>query len=73
MTQQYHEYHENRKLFRVSDRALVVYQGRSIIGVKHDAVTPWLIWNSEHLRWDKAVRSKARDFEGLPLVGHVND
>ena len=68
-----HDYHANRKLFRVSDRALVVYQGKSIVAVKHHAVTPWLIWNSEHLRWDKAVRSDARDFEQLPLVGHLDD
>jgi hypothetical protein len=71
--QHYYDYHANRKLFRVSDHALVVYQGRSIVGVKHREVSPWLIWNTEHLRWDKAVPSEARDFEQLPLVGHLDD
>ena len=73
MTPQHHDHHENRKLFRVSDRALVVYRAGCIIGVKHREVSPWLVWNVEHLRWDKAVPSEARDFEQLPLAGHVDD
>ena len=64
---------ENKKLFRVSDHALVVYQGRSIVGVKHHEVSPWLVWNVEHVCWDKALRDEAKDFEQLPLAGHVDN
>ena len=66
-------HHANKKLFRVSDHALVVYQGRCIIGVKHHEGSPWLIWNFEHVRWDKALPDQAKEFKQLPLVGHVDN
>ena len=65
--------HANEKLFRVSDHALVVYRGRRIIGVKHHEVSPWLVWDFEHLRWDKAPPDEAKDFEQLPLAGHIDN
>ncbi len=65
--------HQNKKLFRVSDHALVVYRGRRIIGVKHDEVSPWMVWDLEHVRWDKALPDEAKDFEQLPLAGHVDN
>ncbi len=66
-------HHANKKLFRVGDHALVVYRGRCIIGVKHHEVSPWLAWNIEHVRWDKALPVEAKDFEQLPLTGHVDN
>ena len=65
--------HDVKKLFRVCDRALVVYRGLRIVGVKHHEVSPWLVWDIEHVRWGKALRSDAKDFEQLPLAGHIDN
>ncbi len=62
-----------KKLFRVTDLALVVYRGSQIIGVKHSGLSPWLVWDQEHVRWDKALPKDARAFELLPLAGHVEN
>lgn len=63
----------NKKLFRVADRALVVYAGPKIVGVKHREVSAWLVWDRERLQWLKAPRDEAADFERLPLAGHLNN
>lgn len=57
----------------MSDKALVVYRGIRLIGVKHHEVSPWLLWDSEHICWEKAPSSDAKDFEHLPLAGHVDN
>jgi len=62
-----------KKLFRVTDNALVVYEGLAIIAVKHADGSPWLIWNTEHQRWDKALPERAKGFQHLPLAGHVEN
>ncbi len=62
-----------KKLFRVTDLALVVYRGSQIIGVKHSGLSPWLVWDQESVRWDKALPKDARAFELLPLAGHVEN
>lgn len=63
----------DRKLFRVSDLALVVYRGSQLIAVKHTELGPWLVWDLEHVCWGKAVPADARAFDLLPLAGSVDD
>ncbi len=63
----------DRKLFRVADLALVVYRGRKIIAVKHSEVGPWLAWDLEQVRWNKAIPEDAKAFELLPLAGSVEN
>ncbi len=63
----------DKKLFRVTDNALVVYRGSRIVGVKHSELGPWLVWDLEHVRWTKALPEDARAFEDLPLGGSVEN
>ncbi len=63
----------DKKLFRVTDNALVVYRGSQIVGVKHSELGPWLVWDLEHVRWTKALPEDARAFEDLPLGGSVEN
>lgn len=59
-----------RKLNRVADLAVVIYEGDKIIAVKHTRSSPWLVWHAKKLAWKEAPREQAHDFELLPLEGH---
>jgi len=60
------------KKFRVADKALVVYRGHEILGVRHADGNGWSVWNSELHRWQKATPVEAKGFEGLPLTGSID-
>ena len=60
------------KRFRVADKALVVYRGDEITGVRHSDGSAWNVWNQELGRWEKASPDEARTFERLPMIGHVD-
>ncbi len=62
-----------RKLYRVADLAVVVYDGEQIIAVKHSRLSPWLVWHSKRLQWEEALREQASGFDLLPLAGHTQN
>ena len=62
-----------KKLFRVADGALVVYQDGDLIAVKQSEVGPWLAWDAEQGRWGTAVPEDGKTFDLLPLAGSLEN
>lgn len=62
-----------RKLNRVADLAVVVYDGEQIIAVKHTRSSPWLVWDAKKRLWEEARRERASEFDLMPTAGHTTN